>query len=155
MRYAPIRRGREFVVAFDHGDDFFGALEKFCAENELRSGYIPTFVGGFRRARLVGTCSPMANPEAPLWDSVEVTTLEALGGGTLAWDDEQNRLSPHIHVSAGLKETSAEGRTSHLLSAEVQFVTELIVVEVAGPGLKRPRQSSLYDVPLLTFNERD
>ena len=46
MRYAPIRRGREFVVAFDHGDDFFGALEKFCAENELRSGYIPPSSAG-------------------------------------------------------------------------------------------------------------
>jgi predicted DNA-binding protein with PD1-like motif len=153
MRYAQITRGREFVVAFDHGDDFFGALEKFCAENEVRSGYIPTFVGGFRRARLVGTCSPMDNPEAPLWDSVEVTTVEALGGGTLAWDVQQNKLAPHIHVSAGRKEASADGRTSHLLSAEVQFITELVVVEIEAPHLTRPRLATLYDVPLLTFNE--
>ncbi len=154
MRATQFRRGREFVFAIDHGEDFFTALEKLCAEHEIRSGYIPTFIGGFRRAQLVGTCGAMDNPEAPLWDSVEVQTLEALGGGTLAWDTERDRLAPHIHVSAGLKEASADGRTSHLLGAEVQFIAELIVIEIAGPVLTRPRLASLYDVPLLTFDEQ-
>ncbi|MEV7465342.1 PPC domain-containing DNA-binding protein [Streptomyces kronopolitis] len=154
MRSTKITRGREFVLAIDHGEDFFDALEKFCTENEVRSGYIPTFVGGFRRARLVGTCGAMDNPEAPLWDAVEVQTLEVIGGGTLAWDTERDRLAPHIHVSAGLKEASADGRTSHLLAAEVQFITELLVVEIAAPALTRPRLGSLYDVPLLTFDKQ-
>ncbi|MGW4735182.1 PPC domain-containing DNA-binding protein [Streptomyces shenzhenensis] len=155
MRSTKITRGREFVLAIDHGEDFFDALKKFCTENEVRSGYIPTFIGGFRHARLVGMCGAMDNPEAPLWDAVEVQTLEALGGGTLAWDTERDRLAPHIHVSAGLKESSADGRTSHLLAAEVQFIAELLVVEIAAPTLTRPRLASLYDVPLLTFDQQD
>jgi predicted DNA-binding protein with PD1-like motif len=152
MRATEITRGREFVLAIDHGEDFFGTLEKFCGDNDVRSGYIPTFIGGFRSARLVGSCKPLENPDAPLWESVEVETLEALGGGTLAWDPDNDRLAPHIHVTAGLKADSANGRTSHLLGAEVQFISELVIVEIAGPSLTRPRLASLYDVPLLTFD---
>ncbi|WP_329156057.1 DNA-binding protein (plasmid) [Streptomyces sp. NBC_01456] len=154
MRATRVIRGREFVVALEHGEDFFDALEKFCAENGVRSGYL-NFIGGFRRARLVGTCGPMPNPEVPLWDEVEVQTLEVLGAGTLAWDTGRDRLAPHIHVTAGLKESSADGRTSHLLGAEVQFVTEMFVTEVAEPALTRPRLANLYDVPMLTFDELD
>ena len=153
MRSAQISTGRKFVLALDHGEDFLGALERFCLDNDVRAGYLPTFVGGFRHARLVGTCGPMDNPNAPLWDAVEVATLEALGGGTLAWDTERDRPAPHIHVSAGLKQNSADARTSHLLAAEVQFIAELIVIEITTPTLTRPRRPSLYDVPLLTFDE--
>ncbi|MFF7977501.1 PCC domain-containing protein [Streptomyces sp. NPDC007905] len=64
MRATQFRRGRKFVFAMDHGEGFFTTLEKLCAEHEIRSGYIPTFIGGFRRARLVGTCGAMDNPEA-------------------------------------------------------------------------------------------
>lgn len=150
MRAAPITRGREFVLAIDHGEDFFTALAEFCSRYEVRAGYIPAFVGGFRTARLVGACGPLAHPEAPLWDEVRVDTLEALGGGTLAWDPDNERVAPHIHVTAGLKAESVQGRTSHLLGAEVQFIAELIVVETTTP-LTRPRKADLYDVPLLSF----
>lgn len=150
MRAAQITRGREFVLAIDHGEDFFTALADFCDQRRVRAGYIPMFVGGFRTARLVGTCEPLPRPERPLWDAVTVNTLEALGGGTLAWDTDNDRIAPHIHVTAGLKAEAAHGRTSHLLGAEVQFIAELIIIETTTP-LTRPRQPDLYDVPLLTF----
>jgi len=41
--------------------------------------------------------------------------------------------------------------TSHLLSAEVQFLTEMLVVEIADPVMRRDRDPALYDVPLLRF----
>jgi predicted DNA-binding protein with PD1-like motif len=34
-------------------------------------------------------------------------------------------MLPHIHVTVGLKEHSATGHTSHLLSAKTQFLTEM------------------------------
>jgi len=155
MRYAQVNPGRQFVLALDHGEDFFAGLTRFCADQDIRSGYIPTFVGGFRSARLVGSCEPLADPEAPLWEEVTVETLEALGGGTLAWDTEKDCLAPHIHVAAGLKGASADGRVSHLLGAQVQFVCEIPIVEVVagtdGPALTRRRNAELYDVPLLGF----
>jgi predicted DNA-binding protein with PD1-like motif len=154
MRYAQVTPGRQFVLALDHGEDFFAGLLKFCTEQNIRAGYIPTFVGGFRSARLVGSCEPLADPEAPLWEEVRVETLEALGGGTLAWDPADECLAPHIHVAAGIKGQAADGKVSHLLGATVQFVCEIPIVEVLGdaagePPLTRRRNADLYDVPLL------
>ncbi|MGP4111604.1 PPC domain-containing DNA-binding protein [Streptomyces sp. 4N509B] len=153
MRATQFVKGREFVVAFDDGEEFFPALEAFCAEHGVRSGYIPVFLGGFRSARLVGTCGPLEDPDAPLWESVQVEFLEACGSGTLAWDPDDDCLAPHIHLSAGLKGDNAHGRTSHLLEGVVQFINELVVVEVVQPDLLRPRRADLYNVPLLTFAE--
>lgn len=58
---------------------------------------------------------------------------------------------PHIHVSVGLKEHSATAHTSHLLSATAQFLTEMFLVEIGHPTMRRDRESTLYDVPLLRF----
>ncbi|MFF4531595.1 PPC domain-containing DNA-binding protein [Streptomyces sp. NPDC001407] len=153
MRARSIIWGRSFVLILDHGEDFFTALGDFCREHEIRSAHIPTFIGGFRTAQLVGSCQPLADPEAPVWDEVTFESLEVLGGGTLAWDVETDRLAPHIHVAAGLKADSASGRTSHLLGATVQFVNELVVQEILAPGLIRRRAPDLYDVPLLGFDD--
>ncbi|MEV6536929.1 DUF296 domain-containing protein [Streptomyces sp. NPDC051639] len=155
MRFAQVRSGRQFVLALDHGEDLLEGLTQFCEDQGIRAGYIPTFVGGFRSARLVGSCESLADPEAPLWEEITVETLEALGGGTLAWDLENDCLAPHIHVAAGIKGASADGRVSHLLGAKVQFICEIPIVEVvgdaAGPALTRRRDPKLYDVPLLGF----
>ncbi|GAA2969781.1 hypothetical protein GCM10010519_01200 [Streptomyces lactacystinicus] len=155
MRYAQVRTGRKFVLALDHGEDLLEGLTQFCADQGIRAGYIPTFVGGLRSARLVGSCEPLDDPEAPLWEEITVEVLEALGGGTLAWDTEKDCLAPHIHVAAGIKAKSAEGRVSHLLGAKVQFICEIPIVEVvsdaAGPALTRQRSADLYNVPLLGF----
>ena len=62
-------------------------------------------------------------------------------------------ILPHVHVAVGLKEHSATAHASHLLSAKVQFLTEMLVVEILAPEMTRPKDRSLYDVPLLTFNE--
>lgn len=40
---------------------------------------------------------------------------------------------------------------SHLLSARVRVLTEMLVVEILAPEMTRPEDHRLYDVPLLTF----
>lgn len=153
MRIVQVRSSWQFVPALDHGKDFLDGLTWFCEEQGIRSGYVTTFVGGFRSARLVGSCGPLADPEAPR--EITVETLEALGGGTLAWDLESDCLAPHIHVAAGIKGASADRRVSHLLGAKVQFTCEIPIVEVVGdapgPELMRRRDPNLYAVPLLGF----
>jgi predicted DNA-binding protein with PD1-like motif len=143
--------GRTFAVHFDHGDDFYTALAEFCAEYDVRQGFIPMFIAGMRDVQLVGTCEKLENPGAPVWTSVHLENLEAVGGGTLAYDEESGTVLPHIHVSVGLKAHSATGHTSHLLGAKIQFLTEMYLVEVSAPGFSRPRQPDLFNVPLLSF----
>lgn len=151
MRASELSLGRTFGVTFEHGEDFFEALAAFCEDNQVRQGYIPMFIGAFSEAEIVGTCNGLAHPEEPLWDRTRVTHVEALGGGTLAFDPAKGLVLPHIHLAAGLKGDGAAGRTSHLLSARVQFLSELLIAEVAAPSMTRPRNPDLYDVPLLTF----
>ncbi|GAB3161215.1 hypothetical protein GCM10027059_10840 [Myceligenerans halotolerans] len=150
MRSAQLTLGRQFVVAFDHGDDFFTALGDFCEQNEVRQGFV-RFIAGFRDVDLVGTCDKLENPDAPVWSKVHLENAEAHGSGDLAWDDAAGKVAPHIHVSAGLKAHSANGYSSHLLGATVQFLTEMHVIEVVSPQFNRVRDPSLYDAPLLRF----
>jgi predicted DNA-binding protein with PD1-like motif len=146
-----LRTGRTLGVTFDHGEDFFTALDQVCRTNGVRQGYIPAFIGAFLDADLVGTCDRLDDPIAPVWSKVHVTTAEALGAGTIAYDPAEDRIVPHIHVAVGLKQHSATGHTSHLLAGTVQFITEMLIVEVLEPVMRRPADPGLYDVPLLTF----
>lgn len=143
--------GRTFGVAFSHGELFFPALTEFLRVNNIRQGYIPMFIAGFSEADIVGTCEKVEDPGAPVWSAVHLTGVEALGCGTLAYDADTDQVLPHIHTTLGEKARSALGHTSHLLSATVQFLTEMAIVEVTSPAMSRLRDPALYDVPLLTF----
>lgn len=77
------------------------------------------------------------------------------GGGTIAFDHIEGRILPHMHVAVGLKDHSAAGRTSHLLSAKIQFLAGMVLVEVVAPVMTRRRDPRLYDVPLLQFGGSD
>jgi predicted DNA-binding protein with PD1-like motif len=144
--------GRTFGVVFEHGEPFYPTLAEFCRANGVRQGYIPMFLAGFAEAEIVGACEKLEDPEAPVWSKVHLAGVEALGCGTLAYDADTDQVLPHIHVSLGEKARSAVGHTSHLLAATVQFLTEMLIVEVTFPTMSRPRNASLYDVPLLTFS---
>lgn len=151
MQAHELKQGRTFGVAFEHGDDFFESLERFCRAHDVRQGFIPMFIAGYKNVDIVGTCDRLEDPGAPVWDKVFLRNVEAVGGGTMTYDEEEDRYLPHIHVSVGLKEQSAVGHTSHLLRAEVQFLTEMMFVEIASPTMSRVRDPNLYDVPLLRY----
>jgi predicted DNA-binding protein with PD1-like motif len=150
MKASEVKSGRSFAIVFEHGEDFMSSLARFCDDNDVRQGYIPMFLAGFAEADVVGTCEKLDNPDAPVWSKVHVSNVEALGCGTIARDDADGIL-PHIHASVGLKEHSATAHTSHLLAAKVQFLTEMIIVEIDAPEMTRPRDHDLYEVPLLRF----
>jgi len=60
---------------------------------------------------------------------------------------------PHIHITVGLKENSATAHTSHLLDATVQFLTEMLIIEITSPTMHRLPNPDLYDVPQLHFSQ--
>ena len=151
MRSTELTIGRTFALSFDHGEDLFGALNGFCREHGVRQGYIPFFLAGFSELRIVGTCERLEDPVAPVRSAVFLTNVEAHGAGTIAYDSAQDAIAPHIHVSVGLKEHSATGYTSHLLEATVQLLTEMVVVEVVSPDLRRHPDPARYNIPILGF----
>lgn len=151
MKSQQLTLGRTFGVTFDHGDDFFDALNAFCRVQGVRQAFVPAFIAGFKWVELVGTCEKIQNPAAPVWTKVYLENAEALGCGTIAYSANEDRTLPHFHVAIGLKEHSATAHTSHLIGAEVQFLTEMLVVEVASPEMTRVPTPDLHDVPLLRF----
>jgi predicted DNA-binding protein with PD1-like motif len=151
MQARELTVGRTFAVTFEHGEDFFSALAAFCDQHDIAQGYLPMFIAGFAEADVVGTCDALDDPKAPVWTKVHLRNVEALGAGTLARAPRSGALLPHIHASLGLKEHSATAHTSHLLAATVQFLVELVVVEVTAPTFTRVKDPGLYDVPLLKF----
>ncbi len=151
MRSHELTVARTFGVALDDGDDFFEALNRFCASTGIRQGYLPMFLAGFREAEIVGTCQKLADPRAPVWSAVHLENVDALGCGTITYDEGEDRILPHVDTTLGLKAHSAAGYTSHLLGAQVQFLVEMVVVEVTAPRMRRLPNPDLYNVPLLTF----
>jgi predicted DNA-binding protein with PD1-like motif len=111
-RTATLKVGRTIGVAFDHGEDFFTTLDQVCRTENIRHGYIPMFLAGFRDVDVVGTCERLADPDAPVWSKVQLTNVEAMGCGTLAYYPDEDRVLPHVHVSVGLKERSGTAHTS-------------------------------------------
>lgn len=61
MKAAELTIGRTFGVTFDHGDDFFESLAKFCQEHGVRQGYVPSFIAGLAEATIVGACDKLEN----------------------------------------------------------------------------------------------
>ena len=110
------------------------------------------FIAGLRDVEVVGSCQKLADPDAPVWDSVYLENAEAIGCGTIATDPSTAEISLHVHLSVGLKAHSATAHTSHLLRAQVRFLAEMYLVEVTSPRMDRVRDSDMYDVPLLHFS---
>ena len=151
MHSRELTIGRTLGVTFDHGEGFFETLTEFCRAQGIRQGYIPMFLAGFEEAEIVGTCEKLEDPNAPVWAKVHLENVEAVGCGTIAYDPENDQVSPHIHTSLGIKGHGATAHTSHLLSARVLFLVEMLLIEVASPAMHRQPNPDLYDVPLLTF----
>jgi predicted DNA-binding protein with PD1-like motif len=107
MHSRELTTGRTFGVRFDAGESFFPALEELCRSNGIRCGYIPMFLAAFAEADIVGTCDRLDDPAAPVWSKVHLANAEALGCGTIAYDEREGRIVPHVHTTLGLKEHSA------------------------------------------------
>lgn len=151
MRTHELKVGRTFGLNFDHGEDFFAELSRFCRENDLRQGYLPMFLAAFAKTEIAGTCAKVEDPEAPVRLPVYLEKVEAMGCGTFSWDPDKQDIVPHVHVTVGLKQLAAAAFSSHLMTAEIQYLTEALVVEVLAPEMRRPVHADLWDVPLLTF----
>ena len=101
MQSTELKLGRTFAVNFEHGKDFLTELKEFCAQNEVKQGYIPMFIAGLSEVELVGACEKLEDENAPVWSKVYLRHVEAVGGGTLRWPLMLNTIkSIRISTSA-------------------------------------------------------
>ena len=59
------------------------------------------FIAGMSEVGLMGTCEKIEDKNALIWSKVYLENVKAVGAGTLAFDDETEHISLHIHVFIG------------------------------------------------------
>lgn len=153
MISAELKIGRTFGIRFEHGKDFMTELEEFCSVNNVKQGYIPFFSGDFSEITIVGTCGKNEHPEAPMLNSPPAyfENVESFGCGTIAYDKETRKILPHFHISIGSRLNSAVAHTSHFIDGKVQFLVEMVLVEVLSPSMERITDENVFNLKLLDF----
>ncbi|RDU24528.1 PCC domain-containing protein [Anaerosacchariphilus polymeriproducens] len=146
MLSSEMKLGRVFGVTFEDGEDFMESLTKFFKENNIKQAYIPSFVGGFSEIKLVGTWENLEDPDNPIFGQVELERVEALGCGTLAYDERKGVVTPHVHVTVGTRLDSLKGYTGHLLGGKILLVTEILLFEVLEPTMMRVTEVPPFNV---------
>ena len=153
MISAELKIGRTFGIRFEHGKDFMAELEEFCRVNNVKQGYVPFFAGDFSEINIVGTCNKAEHPGEPMFNNLPAyfENVESFGCGTIAYDPKEGKILPHFHISVGKRLSSATAYTSHFISGKVQYLTEMVLVEVLSPSMERILDENVFNLKLLNF----
>lgn len=131
---------RNFVLVLDDGEEAFGAITKFCEEQNI-TGASLTAIGAFKRAKLgFFDFAQKRYIDIPVDTQSEV--LSAIGD--VAVDDE-GKASVHMHAVLGFADGSTKG--GHFISGIVHPTLEIIIRESAVA--LRPRKRPDLGIALL------
>jgi predicted DNA-binding protein with PD1-like motif len=127
MDYRVGKMGRMFVLRLGDNDDVYESVHRLARQENLRSAMLIA-VGGIRRAKVVvGPKSPIGRPE-PMYREFD-DAREAVGVGTLFWDDEDKPLM-HLHMGFGRGDTVVVGCPRG--GAETFCILEMVIIEIEG-----------------------
>lgn len=150
MMSRVVTTGRTVLAVLEPGDSVIPALLDACSEAGITQAYIPVFLGAFREMTIIATDQPVEDEDAPLGDSVTLRNAEGLGSGTLA--PGPNGPVLHLHATVGLKAELSRGVSGHVLSAVVQYPTEVVITEILSPALLRRPDPAARGLATLTFD---
>ena len=88
------------------------------------------------------------------WPGIRLSRVLSGYGDDGIMELPPGRLLDGVGQMALRVQRAADGYTSHLLDARVQFLVEMILVEVTAPAMTRPADPALNDVPRLSFGGR-
>lgn len=142
------KQGRTIIVRLKPGQDIVEGITKILIEKKIKAGYIPILIGGFRKLKLISSAFG-ENENHPNDVKLEYKEpLEFVGQGTIA-QTEDGKPSVHIHLSAG--QAGNKSITGHLVSGEILYVAEIVIVEVKNVSMIRKPDPEVYYKPLLDF----
>lgn len=133
---------RNFVLVLDDGEEAFGAITKFCEEQNI-TGASLTAIGAFKRAKL-GFFNFAQKRYIDIPFDTQSEVLSAIGD--VAVDDE-GKASVHMHAVLGFADGSTKG--GHFISGIVHPTLEIIIRESAVALRRRKRpdlEIALLDV---------
>ncbi len=131
MRVEERKLGRIFQLVFDEGDDFFGELNRFVKEKNIRAGSVFVFgalnktdmIAGFRSMecydidrRHLGDRRELLGLGNITWPEKPPTAL-----GDVTWSEPQPYIHIHMALSGGPGKTE-EVLVGHLSGGQVQGI---------------------------------
>ncbi|BCG88323.1 hypothetical protein MesoLj113c_44330 [Mesorhizobium sp. 113-3-9] len=134
---------RTFVVVLDPGEEAFGALTAFAAEQRIGSASL-TAIGAFERAT-VGWFDLNTKSYRKIRVDEQCEVLSAIGDIALGDD---GKPSLHVHAVLGLSDGTTRG--GHLLEGTVRPTLEVTLVE--SPGHLRRRKRAGLGVALIDLD---
>jgi predicted DNA-binding protein with PD1-like motif len=148
MQTAEARTGRRIIVVLEPGDEVLDSLGEACRRHDIDQAVITTFSGALRRARIIASDHPAADPEVPLAEAVDVHYTEGIGSGTVTRDPDGGR-TVHVHIALGSKDRSGSAIAGHLLQGETHYVIEVVLDEILSPHLTRAPHAGSSGIPIL------
>lgn len=141
------KQGRTIVARLKPRQEVITALNEIISQHGIKAGYIPTLLGGFKNVKIISP-KPSDDEDKPIDIETEYRQpLEYFGTGTIA--QQNGKPSIHIHLTVGGAE--AKATVGHLVSGEVVFVTEVVIVELTNVTMERKEDPEVFDLPLLDF----
>jgi predicted DNA-binding protein with PD1-like motif len=133
MEYGVGQVGRVVVARLFEGEDVYESVEQVARQESIRCAAV-LITGGFRKADVVvGPKQEKPTIEADF--RAFTGPGEALGVGTLYWDDKSPRL--HIHAAIGKGGNNIVGCPRG--GASVFLVLEVTLIEITGiDAMRRP-----------------
>ena len=131
MEYSVGKVGRVVAARLFEGEDLHGSIEQIARRENIRCAAV-LVTGGFRRANVVvgpKTEQPKIEPEFRDFAGPG----EALGVGTLYWDDAGPKL--HLHTAIGKGEESLVGCPRD--PTRIFLILEVTIIELTGFEAKR------------------
>ena len=144
MEYEEVKRGRSFILKFEHKDNFLDELLSFVKEKQIRAGKIE-IIGALKNAK--GAVGPQTDelPPTPIIKEIN-NAHEVVGVGTIFWQDDEPKL--HLHCAIGHKDDA--NVICIRQDTEVFIVIEAILQEYVETTAERKIDEEIK-MPLLSF----
>ncbi len=146
MEYSVGKVGRAVAARLFEGEDLHESIEQIARRENIRCAAV-LVTGGFRRANVVvgpKTEQPKIEPEFHEFAGPG----EALGVGTLYWDDAGPKL--HLHTAIGKGDDSLVGCPRN--PTRIFLILEVTIIELTGFEAKR-KPDPQTGMSLLRFDD--
>ena len=131
MEYSVGKAGRIVVVRLSEGDDLYECIESVAKKENIRAAAV-FITGGIRKAKVVVGPKSEKPKIVPNFKDF-AGPGEALGVGTIYWDDEGPKM--HMHTAIGKGEQTVVGCPRG--GASVFLVLEVTIIEITGVKAER------------------
>nr|WP_320133445.1 PPC domain-containing DNA-binding protein [uncultured Holophaga sp.] len=144
MRYSEVRQGRTFILRLEDGDLFHECVERFAADQGIRSAALIALGAADAGSRIVsGPAEDRSEPIVPV-EMVLERVHEISGTGTV-FPDAEGKPTLHFHLAGGRKGSTFAGCGRR--GVKVWHVMEVVLWELLdSTAVRRWERASGFEL---------